>query len=121
MHEYYPGHLESAGQSCGASGPAVGVCASGSVCDQCALLSMWQGRASGSENPQGNAWEMHSQNLDKEIYSTHDKEGKKDSCLLNYIMQLICESFHHLPGKYLKTYVLNLIPLRWYVRWTLYL
>lgn len=77
VHEYYPGHLESAGQSCGASGPAVGVCVSGSVHDQRALLSVWQGRASGSESPQGNAWEMHSQNLDKDICSTHKKEIKK--------------------------------------------
>lgn len=77
VHEYYPGHRESAGQSCGASGPAVGVCVSGSVGDQRALLSVWQGKASGSEIPQGNAWEMHSQNLDKEIHNTHNKEGKK--------------------------------------------
>ena len=67
MCEYYPGHLESAGQSCGASGPAEGVCVSGCVCDQCALLSMWRGRASGSERPQGNALEMHFQNLSNDI------------------------------------------------------
>ncbi len=36
---------------------------SGSVCDQCGLLSVWQERASGSENHQRNAWEKHSQNL----------------------------------------------------------
>lgn len=69
MHQYYPGHLESAGQSCEASGRAGGVCVSGSVCDQCALLSVWQGRASGSESPRENAWEMHSQNLDREKYT----------------------------------------------------
>lgn len=67
VHEYYPGHRESAGQSCEASGPAVGVCVSGSVC---ALLSAWQGRESGSESLQGNAWETRSQNLDKQAYST---------------------------------------------------
>lgn len=72
VHEGYPGHLESAAQSCGACGPAVGV--SGSVCDPGALLSVWRGRASGSESPQGSAWETHSQNLDRD---THNKEKKK--------------------------------------------
>ena len=67
MSEYYQGHQESAGRSCGASGPAAGVCVSGSVCDQCALLSVWLVRVSGSESHQGNAWETHSQNLDNEI------------------------------------------------------
>lgn len=68
VSEYYRGHQESAGQSYGASGPAVGVCVSGSVRDQCVLLSVWLVRASGSESRQGNAWETHSQNLDKDIH-----------------------------------------------------
>lgn len=50
---YYPGHQVSAGQSCGASGPAVIVC--GSVCDQRARLSGWRGRGSGNGSPRGNA------------------------------------------------------------------
>lgn len=61
--ECYLGHRGSVGQSCGASGPAGGVCASGSVCDRCALLSAWQGTASENESLRGNAWETHSQNL----------------------------------------------------------
>ena len=60
----YPGHLESAALSCGASGPAVGV--SVSVCGQRGLLSAWPGRVSGRESPRGNAWETHFQNLDKD-------------------------------------------------------
>lgn len=64
MNEDYPGHPESAGPSCGVSGPAGGVCASGNVCDLRAPLSAWQGRASESESTQGNALEMHSQNLE---------------------------------------------------------
>lgn len=74
MHEYYPGHQESVGQSCGASGPTVGVCVSGSVYDRCALLSVWQGRASGNETLRENAWEMHSQNLD---IIRHRRRGEK--------------------------------------------
>lgn len=67
MNEDYPGHRESAGPSCGVSGPAGGVCASGNACDLRAPLSAWQGRASESESTQGNALEMHSQNLEKHI------------------------------------------------------
>lgn len=67
MNEDYPGHPESAGPSCGVSGPAGGVCVSGNACDLHALLSAWQGRASESESTQGNALEMHSQNLEKHI------------------------------------------------------
>lgn len=63
MHEYYPGHLESAGQSCGASGPAGGACVSGNGCDLRVLLSVWQGRVSENGSTQENALEMHSQNL----------------------------------------------------------
>lgn len=85
VYEYYPGHLESVRQSYGASGQAEGVCASGSVCGQCARPLAWQERVSGSGSPQGNAWETHSQNLDKEIFSTLTRRGKileKSSCLL---------------------------------------
>lgn len=66
MHGCYPGHLESAARSCGASGPAVGVCANGSVRDHYAPRSAWRGRVSGSGSRQGNAWEMHSQSLNEE-------------------------------------------------------
>lgn len=40
---------------------------SGNACDLCALLSGWQGRGSENGNTQGNALEMHSQNLKKQI------------------------------------------------------
>lgn len=68
MNKYYPGRLESAAQSCGVSGPAGGVCASGNGCDLRALLSVWQGRVSENESTQGNALEMHSQSLKNYIY-----------------------------------------------------
>lgn len=55
MSDYYPGHQESVEQSCGASDPAVGVSGSGSVCDQCARLSVWPGREFGIETPRRNA------------------------------------------------------------------
>lgn len=58
--ESHQGHLESVGLSCGASGPAAGVCLSASVRDR---RSAWQGRASGSESHRGSAWETRSQNL----------------------------------------------------------
>lgn len=63
--EYYPGHRGSVGQSCGVSGPAVNGCGSVNACAQCALLSKWQGKESGSESPRVNAWVMHSQNLER--------------------------------------------------------
>lgn len=68
MNKYYPGHLESAGQSCGVSGLTGGVCVSGNGCDLHALLLVWQGRASENESTQGNALEMHFQNLKSDIY-----------------------------------------------------
>lgn len=59
------GHLEFARLSCGASGPAAGVCAS--ACDRRGRRSAWRERASGSENRQASAWAMRSQNLDSEM------------------------------------------------------
>lgn len=68
MNQHYPGHLESAGQSCGASGPAGGACVTGNGCDLRVLLSVWLGRVSENESTQGNALEMHSLNLENYIH-----------------------------------------------------
>lgn len=80
---YYLNHQESAGQSCEVCDPGPSVCANVSVCDRSVLLSMWQATVSGSENPQANAWAMHSQNLHKA------RKEKKHELQLNKTAELL--------------------------------